>query len=282
MDRIAVIRHSAARSFLLRAGAWLEHSEAENCLILGLATTLVRHPERFLHPPLLATLEQREEIVGAALMTPPRRLIITRTSQSALAALADDLYAQGVTLPGVHAPDPGASIFAQRWAEHSGQSTRLLRSLRVYTCDEVKEPKYAPGKLRAANSGDESLLVEWCRAFCVEVGMPEEACHASEGVLLRIAEEELYVWEERGNVVSMAAWGSPTSKSVRIFLVYTPPQERGRGLATSCSAALTRHLLEDGRRCFLYADLANPTANRIYRRIGYQPAADYQDWAFGE
>ena len=62
---------------------------------------------------------------------------------------------------------------------------------------------------------------------------------------------------------------------MRVAPVYTPPDERGHGYATALVADLSRELLARGRRwCFLYADLANPSANRIYRAIGYRPVAD--------
>jgi len=38
---------------------------------------------------------------------------------------------------------------------------------------------------------------------------------------------------------------------------------------------LTEQLLAEGRRyCFLMTDLANPTSNAIYARIGYRPVCD--------
>ena len=40
-------------------------------------------------------------------------------------------------------------------------------------------------------------------------------------------------------------------------------------------------LLDGGRRfCFLFTDLANPTSNSIYQRIGYRPVTDVDQWTF--
>ena len=65
--------------------------------------------------------------------------------------------------------------------------------------------------------------------------------------------------------------------------VYTPPEHRGRGYATSCVAALSARLLAEGRRfCFLFTDAANPTSNAIYQRIGYVPVAEVQEYRFEE
>jgi predicted GNAT family acetyltransferase len=79
----------------------------------------------------------------------------------------------------------------------------------------------------------------------------------------------------------MAGWAGPTPRGVRINFVYTPPAHRGRGYATSCVAALTRHLLDPGKEfCFLFTDLANPTSNKIYRRLGYRHVCDFRDVRF--
>jgi predicted GNAT family acetyltransferase len=63
--------------------------------------------------------------------------------------------------------------------------------------------------------------------------------------------------------------------------VYTPPELRGRGYASALTAALTGTLLDGGRRCcFLFTDLANPTSNRLYERIGYERVADVDEYTF--
>jgi predicted GNAT family acetyltransferase len=71
--------------------------------------------------------------------------------------------------------------------------------------------------------------------------------------------------------------------NARINLVYTPPDLRRRGYATAAVSALTRRLLDSGRRyCCLYTDLANPTSNSVYRRIGYRPVCDIDEYSFEE
>jgi predicted GNAT family acetyltransferase len=42
-------------------------------------------------------------------------------------------------------------------------------------------------------------------------------------------------------------------------------------------AALSQHLLDEGFAfTSLFTDLANPTSNQIYMKIGYQPLADFE------
>lgn len=84
----------------------------------------------------------------------------------------------------------------------------------------------------------------------------------------------LFIWDDDGPV-SMAAWTGKTPNGVRVNFVYTPPAFRGRGYATSCVGALSQRLLDQGNAygC-LYTDMANPTSNAIYRRLGYRPVCD--------
>jgi predicted GNAT family acetyltransferase len=55
----------------------------------------------------------------------------------------------------------------------------------------------------------------------------------------------------------------------------------GRGYGSAVTAAVTAERLAAGRRfCFLYTDVANPTSNRIYTRLGYEPVCESVDYAF--
>ena len=84
-----------------------------------------------------------------------------------------------------------------------------------------------------------------------------------------------------GEPVSFGGFGGLTPNGIRIGPIYTPPELRRRGYASALTAALTQMLLDRGRRfCFLFTDLANPTSNSIYQRIGFRPIGDYRVVAF--
>jgi uncharacterized protein len=54
-----------------------------------------------------------------------------------------------------------------------------------------------------------------------------------------------------------------------------------RRYASALVAALSQHHLDAGKRfCFLFTDLANPTANHIYQAIGYEPVVDLAELRF--
>jgi predicted GNAT family acetyltransferase len=130
------------------------------------------------------------------------------------------------------------------------------------------------------------LLLEWVIAFHDEA-LPEAAPrHDLEAMVGRWIGNEgrtAYLWEVDGRVVSLVAAGSQTPSGSRIGPVYTPPGERGNGYASALTAAASQHQLDSGRRfCFLFTDLANPTSNRIYQAIGYEPVADVDQYRFSD
>ena len=72
-----------------------------------------------------------------------------------------------------------------------------------------------------------------------------------------------------------------TRNGIRIGPVYTPPGLRGRGYASNLVAEASQAELDAGRRfVFLFTDAANPTANKIYQDIGYEPVTDIDEYAF--
>jgi hypothetical protein len=89
-----------------------------------------------------------------------------------------------------------------------------------------------------------------------------------------------YLWDDEG-AVSVAASGGPTPNGIRIGPVYTPPELRRRGYASAVTAATSQAELDRGRRfIFLFTDLSNPTSNKIYQQIGYEPVIDVDQLTF--
>ena len=116
----------------------------------------------------------------------------------------------------------------------------------------------------------------------VEEALPEAPPEDSSRWLERRAadpDSDTVIWED-GKPVSMGGYGGLTPNGIRVGPIYTPPELRRRGYGTALTAAITRMLLEGGRRfCFLFTDLANPTSNSIYQRIGYRPVTDVDQLA---
>lgn len=95
-----------------------------------------------------------------------------------------------------------------------------------------------------------------------------------------LKQKSLFVWQDKVTV-SIVVFGATTPNGVIINTVYTTPNYRERGYATSCVASMTEQLLRQGYKyCFLFTNLANPNSNYIYRRIGYQPVKEIDNYAF--
>ena len=122
-------------------------------------------------------------------------------------------------------------------------------------------------------------MIPWIVAFAEEV-LPEDndaerQIRFVESRLAATDDAGLWFWEDGGRPVSISGYGGATPNGMRIGPVYTPPELRGRGYATTLVAEQSRWLLGTGRSlCFLYTDLDNPTSNALYRRIGYRMIAE--------
>ena len=161
----------------------------------------------------------------------------------------------------------------------------------IYALEHVQPPSGVPGSARVATADDRELALRWWLAFGEEVlhegGPGRDRAEATLDHRLSSPSAGILLWEDAGEPVSIAGWGGPTPNGIRIGPVYTPPDLRGHGYATALSAELSQRLLDGrlfdgGRRfCFLYTDLANPTSNAIYERIGYRRVAESAEIVFG-
>lgn len=80
----------------------------------------------------------------------------------------------------------------------------------------------------------------------------------------------------------MAGATRTVAGTARVAPVYTPAGLRGRGYAGAATAAVSRAALDAGaEEVVLFTDLANPTSNALYRRIGYEPVVDRVALDFG-
>jgi predicted GNAT family acetyltransferase len=276
-------RHADVEAFLARAGGFLADREAEHNLIFGLSSTLARDPHAYGSDPYLVTVEDEGRVVAAALRTPPHNLVLSESDDDRVwAAFAVDAHAVDPSLTGVLAPVVGAVRFVEAWRGLTGAEARPARSQRIYRIDAVSDADEAPGSMRSFAAADRPLALGWLEAFFEEEFDASDPVAAEKTLHNRVSDPQggVVLWSDDGMPVSLAGFGGPTPNGIRIGPVYTPPNLRRRGYATALTAALTRSLLERHRFCFLFTDLANPTSNGIYMRIGYVPVADVEEWRF--
>jgi uncharacterized protein len=276
-----------AGDFLPQTQAVLEQEETVNSLMLGIVIRLRDQPDFVESAPYLSAVWDDARLVAAATMTPPYNVIVASGQPdypAAFALVVDDLVANEWSVPGVNGPVPLSASFAELWSGVTGQPYTLKMHLRAFELQQVKEPPYPPGKFRPATPADKELLVQWVDAFSFEaLHEPDQDLEqVQQGVERALRHQNYFVWDDDGPV-ALAGRARPTRRGVTIGPVYTPPEKRNRGYASALVAKLSQQLLAEGKQFVtLFTDLANPTSNSIYRKIGFHPVRDFVEYGFGQ
>jgi predicted GNAT family acetyltransferase len=239
-----------------------------------LLTTPVSRPEPAdpATPNLWCWAEHAGSVVAVAQQTPPFGAYISPGDPEPLGGLARLLHELRPGMPSVGGVRPAVRAFVDAWPGGVG-GERMATHLYACEAGDLVVPS-VPGLLRLARDADKRLLRPWGRGFVTDTGVPDDG---RDEVGPRIKARRLWVWEVDQQPVCMAAVQVPVGGVARVSLVYTPPEQRGRGWAAACVAGVTSMLHEQGLTAMLYADAANSTSNGVYTRIGYRVVAEAVD-----
>lgn len=266
------------REFAGRVVPFLTRSESTNTLPLriihGLTAMSGPLPQGLYLAAVQADDAPDAPLLAVALRTPPHNLVLSHPfPREAVEVVGIDCLEQ--SLPGVIGAVEDASAFATWWTARKPVQARVAMQLGTYELDQVVTLPPTAGRLRPANPADAALVEAWIRAFRSEI-MP----NAPE---LPFAEnpDHWYFWEVAGEPVTSVKAIPSTPNGATLSAVYTPPALRRRGYATTAVARVSALMLERGYRfCFLFTDLANPTSNGIYQRIGYRYVCEFRQINF--
>ena len=180
-------------------------------------------------------------------------------------------------IPAYYGPEPQLLLSIRENGGTAGVAVRTPPHRIVLVVDVP----LSPSRLRHAEMEDLPLMAKWIAKFSSEaIGEEPEPGRAERNAEKYIAERKLYVWDHDGPV-SIVKESRAMKSGTMIALVYTPPELRNRGYATSCVYHLTKRLLAgDYKFCSLFTDLANPTSNHIYPKVGYAPLGDTLEFDF--
>lgn len=229
---------------------------------------------------LMATVIDGKEILLTALMTPPFGITLYATdnqiNDEALTCLLEGLKATDWQISGVTSEKGLAERFAEIYGNSKGVGFDVSMNQRIYELSEVNSDVSQFGNLRLVNEGDMAFLPYWIEGITWDIlGDLKSVQCDPKNYLYQIATGDVYVLEVDGKPVSMAKISHKMEQFCGIAMVYTPPYFRGKGYASACVAKLSQVALDRGfSRCVLYTDLANPTSNSIYQKIGYKPVCD--------
>ncbi|NUP49620.1 MAG: GNAT family N-acetyltransferase [Catenulispora sp.] len=229
-------------------------------------------------PPRLGWYQREGEAVqGAFLRTPPRPALVSALPDHAVAPLlaVDDVPSA------FSGPAGTVAALADSWtAAAPGRRSTVAMRQRLYRLSELTPPSPMPeGGARIAGLADLDLLLGWFDAFAADIGSGTGTGHSggtpANLIEDRVRNELLLLWEVDGVPVSLAGVTLPAGGTVRVAPVYTPPALRGRGYAGAATAEISRRIRAAGHEAVLFTDLANPTSNALYQRIGYREVQDY-------
>lgn len=270
--------HDRPGSFHAETAAFLRAAEAEYSTIAIPVARMIEAPEPGDADAYLASVADAGTVVAAAMkMQRAQGVLITAGPAAAHALIANDLHHRGVKPRSVVGPLGACEAFARAWRDATGEAHSLRFHLRHFELTAAPSAPPARGRMRRPDADDKEQLVAWQIAFIAEAYVPEDPAHTRAAAVRRFERGALRIWDDEG-IVAFAGFGSTASGAAiaRIAPVYTPPPLRGRGYASALVAALCKELFDQGKRAiFLTTDVANPTSNDIYRRIGFRATADH-------
>lgn len=212
------------------------------------------------------------------------------TAPALVATLQDDAVeplasAVAAAIPAVEAAN-GFAADSSRFAGAFATVTRLpgrpVVAQRLYEIRAVAPPRSNGGRVRPAGLDDLDLATRWVEGFDADTGgsvsgeLPEARARDF------IDAGRLHLLEDAGVPRASAVVSSVEAGVARIGFVYTPPEERGRGHASTIVAELSSRVLDAGNRCILYTQLTNPVSNAVYQRLGYRPVDEQIGYRFGD
>jgi GNAT superfamily N-acetyltransferase len=258
-------------AFLAAAGEHLRADPAEHTALLTIsATVALRGPNVYGdEAPQFGWWIEDGRIDGTFLHTPPHPLLLGPGPPDAGRALAPAVADR--PLAGLNGPtelvEAARDGFGRPWTFRRRECLHRLAEI-------VDPPSPPPGRAIVAGPEHRPRLIEFYDAFAAFAGEPDEDW--SPMVDDRLSHDGLYLWlTPDDEPVCMVGLNRQIAAMTRIAPVYTPPEHRGHGYASALTAAVSHRAREAGAsEVLLFTDVANPTANGVYRRIGYVPVSE--------
>ena len=266
--------------------SFLIEREAENNLFFSILNAIKLNPNVYGDQfPLLVLVKDNEQLELISIQTPPFKLVLSYTDNlQSIDTLITSLIQKGIELPGVIGPKDLVQRFINLWSENRNVTPKLATQERIYKLTEVSDDTLGKKKVIRSTKKNQSLIIKWAKDFITEAfpeSIEEHLYNLEKRLIPDIDQGRFFLLLENDKVVSMARKAGKTPNGNVVNFVYTPPVLRRRGYATECVANLSKHILEEGNQfCFLFTDLANPTSNSIYQKIGYKPIIDVDEYGF--
>lgn len=232
--------------------------------------------------PRMGTLHEHGSLTGVALRIPPWPVIVSGlpTDPAALDTFIAAWLHHDPDVPSVNGPRTQAEAVADAWVRHTGGAVRETMATRLFRLGELTPPT-TRGAARQATDADIPLLTQWREAFAVEAHGRVRDPDSSAVRHMLDSGDTVTLWQVDGTAVAWALASAPINGMSRVAPVYTPPERRASGYGSAVTAAVSQQALDAGATAvLLFTDLANPTSNSIYQKIGYRPVYDSTELEF--
>jgi ribosomal protein S18 acetylase RimI-like enzyme len=253
--------------FLKTYEDYLNQDEIKNNLIIGIAQNQMKEGYHFVSSRI-------EERILIGVLAGKNLILASNT-------LEMDVYNEmvehmaNIDYPGIIGEKEASLTYQRAYKNFHGKDMIVEMNQRIYFCKKVLTDTKVEGTFRLATIDDYEILKYWANEFVSEVEGYSVTFEESNKTLDRLlASKGLYVLENDGHLLSMAARSRPWKHTETISYVFTPKSLRRKGYATKVVEILTNIILKDKDQVTLYTDLANPTSNSIYQKIGFVPYCD--------
>ena len=278
---MTLLRTQNPAEFLDVAGAFLEAHPRRNNVILVTAATAI---ESNFNDTEYYVLSRNGEVIAAAMDSPHYHISLAAAADSDVRELAKEIAHKNTNVPGVMGLEDLAAAFAGTWTEATGQEARRAMPLYLYSLEDVLEPARRPeGTGRRASQSDRDVVLPWFSAFARDAGLSaQQAAGAEKGASRLLDAGTVFLWEEGGEPKAMTAFTNVNAAIGRINAVYVPAHLRGSGYAGACVRYVCRYLRTDRGWpfCILFANVEDPAANRLCRRVGFTESYRFQMYDF--
>ena len=240
-------------------------------------------------PPVFLAGYEGETLVGLVMRTHPWPVVVlvapgVEDRNRVAAELGKAVADLGIELTGEAFSGPTADIepAAAAWTERTGIALRTTMQMMLHRLEGFEPAPPTAGSARQAGPADLDLLVRWQDEFAWLIR--PEASHQPDPDGVRRSLDNGAMWmiwsDPAGEPVSLAVAGAVVAGCSRIAPVYTPAQFERHGYGTAVTAAAVQAAQAAGAdEVILFTDLANPTSNGIYFKLGFRPVERFVELA---
>ncbi len=224
----------------------------------------------------------QHQVVGIAMRTPGHLPYLLPMPAYAATALAAALLERGERPDGANGADEAARTFCAHLVSRYGGRVSTSMAVRLHRLAALTVPTGVPGASRPAAADDLDVLVDWIVQFHEDAHtgeldgtLDQRRTEARSFLEPRVTAGLVWLWEDpAGTPVCLVGAREPALGVCRLGPVFTPSAVRRRGYAGALTAYVSSVMSQRAEGLCLFTDLANPTSNGVYQRIGYRPVVD--------